>query len=56
MTDPQTQRNPVEEMAEEFLERYRRGERPALPEYTQGHPAMGMPRTNDPTPAALCGR
>jgi serine/threonine protein kinase/WD40 repeat protein/Tfp pilus assembly protein PilF len=40
MTDPQTQRNPVEEMAEEFLERYRRGERPALTEYTRKHPEL----------------
>jgi serine/threonine protein kinase/WD40 repeat protein len=40
MIDPQTQRNPVEEMAEEFLERYRRGERPALTEYTQKHPEL----------------
>jgi hypothetical protein len=51
MAEDKPQRNPVEEMAEEFLERYRRGERPALTEYTQGHPA----RTNDPTPAASCG-
>jgi serine/threonine protein kinase/WD40 repeat protein len=40
MTDPQTQRNPVEEMAEEFLERYRRGERPAITEYTRKHPEL----------------
>jgi serine/threonine protein kinase/WD40 repeat protein/Tfp pilus assembly protein PilF len=40
MTDPQTQRNPVEEMAEEFLERYRRGERPALTEYIRKHPEL----------------
>jgi serine/threonine protein kinase/WD40 repeat protein len=40
MTNPETQRNPVEEMAEEFLERYRRGERPALTEYTRKHPEL----------------
>jgi serine/threonine protein kinase/WD40 repeat protein len=40
MTDPQTQRNPVEELAEAFLERYRRGERPALSEYIQQHPEL----------------
>jgi serine/threonine protein kinase/WD40 repeat protein len=40
MTNPQSQRNPLEEMAEEFLERYRRGERPALTEYTRKHPEL----------------
>jgi WD40 repeat protein len=40
MTDPETQRNPVEELAEEFLTRYRRGERPALTEYTRRHPDL----------------
>ncbi|HZZ80258.1 MAG TPA: protein kinase, partial [Gemmataceae bacterium] len=33
-------RNPVEELAEDFLERYRRGERPALSEYTRKHPDL----------------
>jgi serine/threonine protein kinase len=40
MTNPPVQRNPVEELAEEFLERYRRGERPALTEYTRNHPEL----------------
>jgi serine/threonine-protein kinase len=31
-------RNPVEELAEEFVARYRRGERPALTEYTDRYP------------------
>jgi serine/threonine protein kinase/WD40 repeat protein len=31
---------PVEELAEEFLDRYRRGERPALSEYTRRHPDL----------------
>ena len=31
-------RNPVEELAEEFVARYRRGERPALAEYTDRYP------------------
>ena len=31
-------RDPVEELAEEFVGRYRRGERPALAEYTERHP------------------
>ena len=32
------ERNPVECLAEEFLERHRRGERPALTEYVDRHP------------------
>ncbi len=31
-------RNPVEMLADEFVERFRRGERPALSEYTKQHP------------------
>jgi serine/threonine protein kinase/WD40 repeat protein len=33
-------RNPVERLAEEFLERYRRGERPSIHEYTARYPAL----------------
>jgi hypothetical protein len=40
MTDSQLRRNPVEELAEVFLERYRRGERPSLSEYTRAHPGL----------------
>jgi serine/threonine protein kinase/WD40 repeat protein/Flp pilus assembly protein TadD len=40
MTDEQPQRNPVEQLAESFLQRYRRGERPAVSEYTQRHPEL----------------
>jgi hypothetical protein len=40
MTDQNLQRNPVEELAEAFLERYRRGERPAIAEYTQQYPEL----------------
>jgi hypothetical protein len=40
MTERNMQRNPVEELAEAFLERYRRGERPALAEYTQQYPEL----------------
>jgi serine/threonine protein kinase len=40
MTEPQESRNPVEELAEEFLARYRRGERPALSEYTGRRPEL----------------
>jgi hypothetical protein len=31
-------RNPVERLAEEFAERYRRGERPSLTEYVEKYP------------------
>src|ERR1700737_4394079 len=34
------QREPVEQIAEEFLARYRTGERPALTEYVQRHPGL----------------
>ena len=40
MTDPDLLRNPVEILAEEFLERYRRGDRPTVTEYVDRHPAL----------------
>jgi serine/threonine protein kinase/WD40 repeat protein/Flp pilus assembly protein TadD len=40
MSELSSERNPVEALAEEFLERYRRGERPPLSEYTDKHPAL----------------
>ena len=40
MSDSSADRNPVEELAEEFLARFRRGERPALSEYTSRFPAL----------------
>ena len=40
MTDPDLLRNPVEILAEEFLERYRRGERPAVTDYAVKHPEL----------------
>jgi serine/threonine protein kinase/predicted Zn-dependent protease len=40
MTDAEVRRNPVEELAEEFLQRFRRGERPALTEYTRRCPEL----------------
>jgi serine/threonine protein kinase/WD40 repeat protein len=40
MSTPEVKRNPVEELAEEFLERYRRGERPSLSEYVRRHPEL----------------
>jgi WD40 repeat protein/serine/threonine protein kinase len=36
--DSSSERNPVEELAEEFAARHRRGERPSLTEYTQRYP------------------
>jgi hypothetical protein len=40
MNDVSSDRNPVEELAEEFIARYRRGERPALSEYTARRPDL----------------
>jgi serine/threonine protein kinase/WD40 repeat protein/Tfp pilus assembly protein PilF len=40
MSDVPSEFDPVEELAESFLVRYRRGERPALSEYTQKHPEL----------------
>jgi WD40 repeat protein/serine/threonine protein kinase len=40
MSDTHSERNPVETLAEEFVERYRRGERPSLTEYTRRHPEL----------------
>jgi WD40 repeat protein/serine/threonine protein kinase len=40
MSDSSSERNPVEELAEEFLDRYRSGERPALSEYTSRFPEL----------------
>ena len=38
MSDPSDDRNPVEALAEEFAERQRRGECPAISEYTAKYP------------------
>ncbi len=40
MNEPSTERNPVEELADDFVQRYRRGERPALSEYTGQFPEL----------------
>jgi WD40 repeat protein/serine/threonine protein kinase len=40
MSAPESQSGLVLELAEEFLERYRQGERPALQEYIDRHPAL----------------
>jgi serine/threonine protein kinase/WD40 repeat protein len=40
MSAPSSDREPVERLAEEFAERYRRGERPSLTEYVQRYPDL----------------
>jgi serine/threonine-protein kinase len=40
MTDSSSDPDPVGQLAEEILQRYRRGERPALTEYTARHPEL----------------
>src|SRR5947209_7736835 len=38
MNSSSSERDPVERLADEFLDRFRRGERPALTEYTDQYP------------------
>jgi serine/threonine protein kinase/Flp pilus assembly protein TadD len=52
MSDSSSQRNPIEELAEEFLQRYRSGERPELTEYTKQHPSLAA-EIRDLFPALL---
>jgi eukaryotic-like serine/threonine-protein kinase len=40
MSDPSSGRDPVEELAEEFAARYRRGEHPSMTEYTDKYPEL----------------
>ena len=40
MNEPSSGFDPVEELVDEFLKRYRRGERPTLTEYTTQHPEL----------------
>jgi serine/threonine protein kinase len=40
MSEVNSERHPVDALAEEFVERYRRGERPSLTEYTAAHPEL----------------
>jgi serine/threonine protein kinase/WD40 repeat protein len=40
MADDQKARNPVEQLADGFLERYRRGERPSITDYVRDHPEL----------------
>ena len=36
MSEPSYEIDPIDDLADAFLERYRRGERPSLSEYTEG--------------------
>jgi WD40 repeat protein/serine/threonine protein kinase len=40
MSESSSEINPLDRLAEEFVERYRRGERPPLSEYTERHPEL----------------
>ena len=56
MTSDSSERDPVEALAAEFLERHRRGECPSIEEYTQRHPELADEiRDLFPTIAALEG-
>ena len=52
MTDTSSDRNPVERLAEEFIARKRRGERPTLAEYTDKYPELAA-EIRDLFPALL---
>jgi serine/threonine-protein kinase len=52
MATSSSDRDPVERLAEEFAERYRRGERPALSEYTARYPELAE-QIRDLFPALL---
>jgi WD40 repeat protein/serine/threonine protein kinase/tetratricopeptide (TPR) repeat protein len=52
MSASREERNPVELLAEEFLERKRRGERPTLREYVERHPELAV-EIRDLFPALL---
>ena len=40
MSDSKAERNPIDHRAEQFAERLRRGERPALTEYVRQYPEL----------------
>ena len=42
MTDANAERDPVEALASEFVERQRRGEQPSISEYAAKHPALAQ--------------
>jgi serine/threonine protein kinase/tetratricopeptide (TPR) repeat protein len=56
MTSNESERDPVEALAAEFMERQRQGERPSIEEYTRRHPELAEEiRKLFPTIAALEG-
>ena len=52
MTDAGSEDDPLGRLADEFLERYRRGEHAALTEYTRRHPELAE-RIRDLFPALV---
>jgi eukaryotic-like serine/threonine-protein kinase len=40
MSEPSCEFDPLDDLADAFLERYRRGERPSLSEFTAKHPDL----------------
>src|SRR5262245_57283130 len=40
MPEPSIDRNPVDQLAEEFVGRHRRGESPSISEYVEQHPEL----------------
>ncbi|MBV8315992.1 MAG: hypothetical protein JOZ53_13705, partial [Planctomycetaceae bacterium] len=52
MTDVGSEDDPLGRLADEFLQRYRRGERPPLTDYTRRHPELAE-RIRDLFPALV---
>ena len=51
-----TDRNPVEVLADEFLTRFRKGECPSVAEYAKQHPEQGIQQAGtDPVSAGIHG-
>ena len=40
MSEPASEQNPIDRLADDFLERYRRGQRPSFTEYAEKHPEL----------------
>lgn len=41
-SDSDSERDPLEQLADDFAQRYRRGERPTLTEYVQKYPELAQ--------------
>ena len=52
MSEPSCEFDPIDDLADAFLERYRRGERPSLSEYTEKNPELAE-RIRDVFPALI---